>query len=118
MRRVHEPTSVFDVRMRDGRSLRIIDRRTPEGGIVKTILDRTEDEHHAEELFEARAAAEAASAAKSEFLSSMSHELRTPLNAILGFAQLLRRDKREPLSERHKERRRPDPARRRAPACA
>ena len=37
-----------------------------------------------EELREARAAAEAASAAKSEFLSSMSHELRTPLNAILG----------------------------------
>jgi PAS domain S-box-containing protein len=104
VRRIQEPTSVFDVRLIDGRSLRIIDRRTPEGGIVKTILDRTEDETHAKELFEARAAAEAASAAKSEFLSSMSHELRTPLNAILGFAQLLRRDKREPLSERHKER--------------
>lgn len=53
---------------------------------------------------EAHAAAEAASAAKSEFLSSMSHELRTPLNAILGFAQLLRRDKKSPLSERHKDR--------------
>ncbi|HEX7700543.1 MAG TPA: ATP-binding protein, partial [Kofleriaceae bacterium] len=103
-RRVQELTSVFDVRLHDGRSLRIIDRRTPEGGIVKTILDRTDDELHAKELLEARAAAEAASAAKSEFLSSMSHELRTPLNAILGFAQLLRRDKREPLSDRHKER--------------
>jgi CheY-like chemotaxis protein len=34
----------------------------------------------------------------------MSHELRTPLNAILGFAQLLQRDKKEPLSERHRER--------------
>jgi signal transduction histidine kinase len=42
--------------------------------------------------------------AKSEFLSSMSHEVRTPLNAILGFAQLLERDKKEPLSERQKER--------------
>ncbi|MGO9838263.1 MAG: sensor histidine kinase, partial [Polyangiaceae bacterium] len=34
----------------------------------------------------------------------MSHELRTPLNAILGFAQLLQRDRKEPLSDRHKER--------------
>ncbi len=98
------PTSMFDVRLRDGRSMRVIDRHTPEGGIVKTILDRTEDELHAQELREARTAAEAASAAKSEFLSSMSHELRTPLNAILGFAQLLERDKREPLSARHRER--------------
>jgi signal transduction histidine kinase/ActR/RegA family two-component response regulator len=90
--------------MREGRKLRIIDRRTAEGGIVKTVWDLTEDEMRAEELREARAAAEAASAAKSEFLSSMSHELRTPLNAILGFAQLLHRDRKEPLSERHKER--------------
>ena len=41
------------------------------------------------ELTNAKAAAEKANLAKSNFLSSMSHELRTPLNAILGFAQLL-----------------------------
>ena len=68
------------------------------------IWDLTEDQRHARELAEARTAAESASAAKSEFLSSMSHELRTPLNAILGFAQLLQRDRKEPLSERHKQR--------------
>ena len=36
-----------------------------------------------------RLAAEAASSAKTLFLSRISHELRTPLNAVLGFAQLL-----------------------------
>ncbi|MBE2262588.1 MAG: PAS domain S-box protein [Burkholderiaceae bacterium] len=41
------------------------------------------------ELERARAVADKANVAKSDFLSSMSHELRTPLNAILGFAQLL-----------------------------
>jgi len=41
------------------------------------------------ELKKAKAVAERANQAKSDFLSSMSHELRTPLSAILGFAQLI-----------------------------
>ncbi len=41
------------------------------------------------ELEGAKAVAEKANLAKSDFLSNMSHELRSPLNAILGFAQLI-----------------------------
>ena len=50
------------------------------------------------ELERARAAAEKANLAKSDFLSSMSHELRSPLNAILGFAQLINSDTPPPTA--------------------
>jgi hemerythrin-like metal-binding protein len=47
-------------------------------------------EQLAEDLRQARDAAEAGSRAKTRFLGTMSHELRTPMNAILGYSRLLR----------------------------
>ena len=69
--------------------------------LMAAVRDIT-GELEAEQALQARLAAEAASRAKTDFLSRMSHELRTPLNAILGFSQLLQADKREPLSERQR----------------
>jgi signal transduction histidine kinase len=98
------PWSDFDVFTRGGRCLRVTDRRAPEGVATTTIVDRTDEERSAAEQRRKLAALEAASAFKSELLCSMSHELRTPLNAVLGFAQLMQRDRKEPLPERHRPR--------------
>jgi signal transduction histidine kinase len=57
--------------------------------VAVLFREATERKTNEIELMAARAAADAANRAKSEFLLSMSHELRSPLSAMLGFAQLL-----------------------------
>ena len=99
-----EPNGPLDLSAINGQHLRVLERRTLEGGTVVTISDISDDVRREEELRNARALAEAANSAKSDFLASMSHELRTPLNAVLGFAQLLQRDRKSPLSPRQLER--------------
>lgn len=66
----------------DGRWVRILERRTPEGFVVGFRVDVTA-------LMKAKDEAETANRAKSAFLATMSHEIRTPMNGILGMAQLL-----------------------------
>ena len=49
-----------------------------------------------DKLREAKLQAQAAGAAKDEFLSVMSHELRTPLNPIVGFSDYLKSEVNDP----------------------
>ena len=65
-------------------------------GFAKLTRDLTERRQVEADLTNAKAAAETANLAKSDFLSGMSHELRTPLNAILGFGQLMESDSPPP----------------------
>ena len=103
--------------MANGQWLKMVERATPEGGLITVGVDISDTMQSQEQLTrqrsklkrlvaelersEGRAAelarkyaeektkAEHAANAKGTFLANMSHELRTPLNAINGFSEIL-----------------------------
>ncbi len=81
--------SVVQRRRSDGHTLELRRKSLPDGGFVTLYADITEHKRAEAELREARASAEAATAAKSRFVAIVSHEIRTPLNVLLNTLKLL-----------------------------
>lgn len=115
------------IALRTGRWLKMVERATPDGGLITVGIDVSENVRNEEELKKQkeklrRAAldlerseghsselsrkysdekekAERAALAKSAFLANMSHELRTPLNAVIGFSEIMTNELAGPLGD-------------------
>lgn len=105
------------IALKDGRWIQMVERMTPDGGLITVGVDVSDTVKKEEELIKQRSKmkkamedleisegradalarkfnqekrkAEKAANTKSAFLANMSHELRTPLNAINGFSEIL-----------------------------
>ena len=72
-------------------------------GHVYLLRDITEANRAQTDLHRAKALAEQADVAKSEFLATMSHEIRTPLNGVLGMSSLILDEPLDPVVRRKME---------------
>jgi PAS domain S-box-containing protein len=107
----HAATAVERLRLRtpDGREIQVRltigALRDGQGRLLRMVgvLEDITEHLRLEASEHALHRVEAASRAKSDFLSRMSHELRTPLNAMIGFAQLLGLDRLPGLAPHQRE---------------
>ncbi|MDR0997536.1 MAG: response regulator [Treponema sp.] len=76
--------SIFIYRLYVSNFIKSVELEETNAHLEETVARRTR------ELEEKTIAAQAASAAKSRFLTSMSHEIRTPLNVIIGMTRVAR----------------------------
>ncbi len=83
---IDDPASVI---LPDGGAFELRVNFVPSGGAVVFVIDITEQKNLETAMLQARNEAEAASRAKSAFLSNISHELRTPLHSIIGYSDLI-----------------------------
>jgi two-component system cell cycle sensor histidine kinase PleC len=109
-----------EIEAANGEWMRLVERRTTEGGLVTVGIDITDLKRQEQALTEnrrklldlvarletseqrnkalareaeiERRKAEEANAAKTTFLANMSHELRTPLNAVIGFSEIMHKE--------------------------
>ena len=67
------------------------------GLLLRAWRLRLAQRHHVQLVEQQRQMAEAASAAKTQFLATLSHEIRTPMTGVMGMAELLLSTSLDPL---------------------
>ena len=76
--------------MADGRAFDAATVPLPDGAVLLSLLDVTNDVRVQAALEEKAEAFAAADRLKSEFIANVSYEVRTPLTALVGFAEILK----------------------------